>query len=440
MSTSRPIDPASRPMPARLPGIQRPSWIPAVPDRPWLPPSWGDLLLAAFLSVVTLASVVVEYELRGTGSLPVALVIGLAPAVAVGLRRRYPLAVLAIALAALLAAVPTGVRGSGSIVALIALYTIGTLRPWQAAAFAWVTTSVVGFVSDALGPRGSQVISPVVELGAALVLEFSLYGLATAIGLYMGTRRAYFDGLVERAERLERERELVARQAVADERVRIARELHDVVAHHVSVMVIQAGAAEAVLPPGSTEAATALDAVRNTGREALGEMRRMLDLLRADEPPPSEPETTIATTVGGPESGVRTPQPGLRDLPALASRMRDAGLDVELALEDVPWSLPATIDLSAFRIVQEALTNALRHAGPGVHVRVRGRCTPEEVEIEVADDGRGRPAPPASPGGGHGLVGMRERVAVFGGRFSAGPGAGGGYRVTFTLPIGGAPR
>jgi signal transduction histidine kinase len=269
-----------------------------------------------------------------------------------------------------------------------------------------------------------------------------LVAVTAVLGRYMARSRAFVRGLVVRTEELERDRELLAREAVAMERARIARELHDVVAHHVSVMVIQAGAAQATLPPGADTTAQSLEAVRQTGREAMAEMRRLLGLLRSDGPLENAP------VQGGANSGqagatadvsadpARSPQPGLADLESLADRTREAGLIVDLEVLH-PARVPAGVDLSAYRIVQEALTNTLRHAGVGARVHVCVDHQPDELIVEIVDDGRGRrPAiERARNEVGHGLLGMRERVALFGGSLSAGPRPEGGFRVAARFPL-----
>jgi signal transduction histidine kinase len=225
--------------------------------------------------------------------------------------------------------------------------------------------------------------------------------------------------LRERAERLEREHDAEARAAVAEERTRIAREMHDVVAHSLSVMVVQAEAAEEMIGIDPERARKPLSAVQDTGRTALTELRRMLGALREVD--------------AGPDLA---PQPGLAALESLAQQVREAGLPVTLRVEGEPRALSATTDLQAYRIVQEGLTNALRHAGPA-RAEVLVRYGPEEVVLEVTDDGRGHD--PDANGGGHGLVGMRERVAVCGGELTAGRRPEGGFGVTARLPIAGAP-
>jgi signal transduction histidine kinase len=217
-----------------------------------------------------------------------------------------------------------------------------------------------------------------------------------------------------RAQIAERERDLVAREAVVEERARIARELHDVIAHHVSMIVLQAGAERRVIDEDNASTREVLETVEQTGRNALTEMRRLLGMLRSDANEPL------------------TPQPGLADVPTLVTQLREAGLPVELEVEGERRELPVGIELSAYRIVQEALTNALKHAG---HARawVKIRYGSDSLELEIADDGAGAASP--APTGGHGLVGMRERVALYGGRLDAGRRPSGGFAVRVLLPI-----
>ena len=209
---------------------------------------------------------------------------------------------------------------------------------------------------------------------------------------------------------------------MAQERARIARELHDVVAHHVSVMVVQAAGARRVIEKDPALARDALEAVEQAGRTALDEMRRMLEVLRADE------------------AGVG-PQPGLADLDRLVAQVRETGLPVELTFEGMDRPLPAGMDLAAYRIVQEALTNAVKHAGKAT-ARVTVRHESEALDIEVTDDGRGAAAPllAGAVEGGHGLIGMRERVALYSGELETGPVFPGGYRVHARFPLEPPPR
>jgi signal transduction histidine kinase len=213
---------------------------------------------------------------------------------------------------------------------------------------------------------------------------------------------------------LNEQRELQARAAVVVERGRIARELHDVVAHNVSMMVVQAGAAASVLRGEQPSVQNALDVIAATGRETVDDMRTLLGVLRSADDPAS-----------------LKPQPGLGDLEQLAHGVREAGLPVTVCIEGVRRPLPPALELSAFRIVQEALTNALKHAGPA-HALVTVRYTGGGVELEIADSGCG---PSASPGNGHGLVGMRERVTMFGGELQTGPSGLGGFEIRARLPV-----
>jgi signal transduction histidine kinase len=217
-----------------------------------------------------------------------------------------------------------------------------------------------------------------------------------------------------RAERTEEE----AKRAVAEERSRITRELHDVLAHSVSVMTVQASAVRRQLAPEQERERQALLTVEETGRQALAEMRRLVGIMRDEEELPA-----------------LAPQPGLGTLPALVEQVRQLGLPVELSVEGEPVKLPAGVDLSAYRIVQEALTNALKHAGPA-HAWVSVRYAGDDVEIEVENDGR---SDGEVDGAGHGLVGMRERVALCGGELQCGPRTGGGFRISARLPVAGSP-
>jgi signal transduction histidine kinase len=226
--------------------------------------------------------------------------------------------------------------------------------------------------------------------------------------------------LALRSERLEIERESQAATAVTEERRRIARELHDVVAHSVSVMVVQSGAARRVLDDEPDRAVVALTEVERSGRQALSELRRLLGLMRDGEE----------------SAAVREPQPTLAGLDDLIGRARDAGLSVELRQEGEPFPLPMGCDLAAYRVVQESLTNALQHAGDGARAKVLLRWSDDQLELDISDTGQGLTAAVPDHDGplGQGLVGMRERVALCGGNLQAGPRPGGGFRVHATIP------
>ena len=249
-------------------------------------------------------------------------------------------------------------------------------------------------------------------LGALMSLVWAL-----AVGLRERSQRA--SALEVHAERVDREREQQARAAVAEERARIARELHDVVAHSVSVIAVQTGSIRHRLRKARPAEAQELAAIEQTARQALAEMRRMLGLLRADE-----------------EGLSLAPQPGMDEVERLVERVREAGVDVELMLEGDRRSLSPGVDLAAYRIVQEALTNVIKHAGPA-HARVAVRFGERELELVVSDDGRGPSAEPPDAGG-NGLVGMRERAALYGGSLEARPGEDGGFVVNARLPVGAA--
>jgi signal transduction histidine kinase len=276
--------------------------------------------------------------------------------------------------------------------------------------------------------RRSGLIGLAFVIGVAALVELSdgggaggqfawdaiTFSVAWIIGFAVGEKYREVDLAKERAERAEREREERARLAVADERARIARELHDVVGHSVSVMTVQASAVRRRLDTDQDQVREALEVVERTGREALAEMRRMVGVLRHPE-----------------ESPALAPQPSLEQLERLVEHTRDAGLPVELRIEGEPVPLPAGIDLTAYRLVQEGLTNAVKHAG-AKRAEVLVRYADGRVELTVSDDGGGEGG---GEGSGHGLVGMRERVSVYGGDLEAGPRPEGGFRLRATLPV-----
>jgi signal transduction histidine kinase len=253
------------------------------------------------------------------------------------------------------------------------------------------------------------------HLDSAL-LPLALTAAAWMVGDYLRTRRAYLSELEAKAARLERERDEEARRAVAQEQARIARELHDVISHNVSVMVVQAAAGADVFDAQPARARTALGSIEATGREALSELRRLLGVIKTDDADES-----------------RAPQPGLEGLEALLEHIRSAGLAVELTVEGRRAPLPPGLDLAAYRIVQEALTNTLKHAGAS-RAGVTVRYGASELAVDVLDDGRGRAAN-GTASGGHGLVGMRERVALYGGHVRAGPRSEGGFLVSARFPL-----
>ncbi|MEW9520739.1 sensor histidine kinase [Streptomyces tubercidicus] len=258
----------------------------------------------------------------------------------------------------------------------------------------------------------------------ATVLLTVPFVLAWVLGDSLRTRRAYWAQLEERAARLEKERETQSRIAVAAERARIARELHDVVAHNVSVMVVQADGAAYVLDTAPEQTRQALATISGTGRQALAEMRRLLGVLRTGEQP---------------ESGDYVPQPGVEQLADLIDQVRSAGLPVDFRREGEPREVPSSVELTVYRIVQEALTNSRKHGGPNVGATVRLTYRDDALDLLVEDDGRGAQREFYEEGGadglGHGLIGMRERVGMVGGTLAAGPRPGGGFRISAVLPL-----
>ncbi|MFE9955437.1 sensor histidine kinase [Micromonospora sp. NPDC005299] len=259
------------------------------------------------------------------------------------------------------------------------------------------------------------------------------YGLVTGavwlVGLNVRTRRLYVVSLEERATTLEREREAEARAAVAEERTRIARELHDVVAHSMAVMIVQADGIRFTIDRDPATAREAAKVVADTGRQALEEMRRLVGVLRE----PSRPEP--AEPGGALDAEPAHRRPALVELPDLLDRFRVAGLRITDTATGTAVALPPGLELTVYRVVQESLTNALKHAGVGAAVELRLDWSADSVVVRAVDDGRGRPVVRPAPSGGHGLVGMRERVGVYDGSLAAGPTLGGGWRVEARLPL-----
>ncbi|OKK18515.1 histidine kinase [Streptomyces sp. CB00455] len=248
--------------------------------------------------------------------------------------------------------------------------------------------------------------------------------LAWVLGDSLRTRRAYYAQLIERNQRLEKEREAQSKVAVAAERARIARELHDVVAHNVSVMVVQADGAAYVMDVAPEQAKEALQTISGTGRQALAEMRRLLGVLRTGEPQESEDYV---------------PQPDVEQIEVLVEQVRAAGLAVDFEVEGAPRRLPSGVELTAYRIVQEALTNTRKHGGPDATASVRLVYFDDGLGLLVEDDGRGAAHELYEDGGadgaGHGLIGMRERIGMVGGTLDTGPRPGGGFRISALLPL-----
>lgn len=333
-------------------------------------------------------------------------VVGLVLTLSLAWRRRAPLAVLAVAIAASVMAYFLPVLDAATTPAIafvVAVYSVGAYTSGLHASI-----GVAGVVALIAASAAEQF-----SLGDVLFIAMILGG-AWLAGRAMRYRRGREHALERLTVDLEREREEKARTAVAEERIRIARELHDVVAHAISVIVVQARGGRRSLATDPAETGEALATIEATGSQALAEMRRLLGMLRRDD-----------------EEIALAPQPSLRYLDALAAQVREAGLPVAVSIEGEPVELPPGVDLSAYRIVQEALTNALKHAGPAT-ARVIIRYRKNDLELEVADTGRG--GTPAMEKG-HGLVGMRERVSVYGGKIEVGSRDGGGFTLRACLPL-----
>jgi signal transduction histidine kinase len=327
-------------------------------------------------------------------------------------RRRQPVAVFGLLSAVALVQWALGVRFVADVALLVALYTVAsTCERAEAITAAAVVEVGVVLASVRFAPAGDGVLGSIVFLT----------GLATA-ALFLGTtlqaRRAYLASLEDRAHRLERERDQQTQLAATAERTRIAREMHDVVAHSLSVVITLADAAVAARASEPVEADRAMHQVASTGRQALAEMRRILGVLRDGAP------------------AELSPQPTLARLDALLEDVRGAGVPVELTVSGVPQALPVTAEASVYRIVQESLTNVLKHARRPSQVDVSLAWSDDQLVVEVSDDGRAASARAVAASGGHGLQGMRERVALFGGELDAGPQSPHGWVVRARLQTG----
>jgi signal transduction histidine kinase len=347
---------------------------------------------------------------RGTVALGYALV--LLYTLPIAARRRFPLAVLATSVASGLAFAALGLPPFflGPAI-LVPVYTVAAYCG-RRASVAGLAAVEVTMAAVQLTPTGGEMATWV---GNALVVA-----AAWLLGHFVGDRRVYAAQLEARTAELEQAREELARRAVAEERLRIARELHDVVAHSMSVIAVQSGVGVHVADTQPEEARKALVAVEATSRTALEELRRLLGVLRRD----GEPQGSLV------------PAPGLAGLDTLLAQVAEAGLAVKLRVEGTRPQVPPGVDLSAYRIVQEALTNVVKHAGLA-QAQVVVRYGDQEITLEVTDDGRGAAALAGDgrAGTGHGLIGMRERVALFGGDLQVGPRPGGGFRVAARLPF-----
>ncbi|MUN41150.1 sensor histidine kinase [Actinomadura litoris] len=364
-----------------------------------------DVLIAAAVAVPVFVPFASAPEVT-----PLGVVLNLGTVVPLVWRRRAPFAVAVVvacfAMGVSLHAQPGQNLQYGGLVAIYTLADLGRHR-WQRWGFIGALVATI--------PPGALLVKD--NDAAEFMFTLLLPVTAFLLGTLARTARERSDALVERSAQLEREREAEAARAAAEERSRIARDMHDVLAHAVSIMVVQAEAGPVVVRSDPDQAERVFDAIADAGRDAMAQLRRMLGVLKEEQ-----------------DHGVRAPQPTIGELPGLVEHVDRTQVHVRLAVEGGSRAVPAEVDLAAYRIVQEALTNTVKHADAR-EAEVRLRWTEHELEITVTDDGQGDAG--ADPGwrrGGSGLIGIRERVAACGGTVEAGPLPGGGFRVSARLP------
>ncbi|MFI8437178.1 sensor histidine kinase [Streptomyces sp. NPDC079020] len=385
-------------------------------------PTGVDCFWAVFLLGVSGVSIVVDdFGPVRERVLLVPVAIGLCLVVA--LRRRMPEKMLLLAiLVGVLQLIFDIPPNFANFAMLVITFTVATVGERWASRLALVCSLIAAGLAQLRWPEGAS--DTWVQSAFVAIIMTVPFVLAWVLGDSMRTRRAYFSQLEERAARLEREREAQSKVAVAAERARIARELHDVVAHNVSVMVVQADGAAYVMDAAPDQARQALETISSTGRQALAEMRRLLGVLRTGDTR---------------ESGEYVPQPDVEQIEDLIEQVRQTGLVVDFKIEGTPRPLPSGVELTAYRIVQEALTNTRKHGGPDAGASVRLVYFDDGLGLLVEDDGRGAAHELYEDGGadgaGHGMIGMRERVGMVGGTLDAGPRPGGGFRISALLPL-----
>jgi signal transduction histidine kinase len=377
-------------------------------------PVFGDSLIAAHLLLFDLflyvAQAVTPEGPPVAAPWYVAVPLTLGVVVPVGFRRKYP---VAAAYATLLFGLPHSILELGVASLFTACISVYTL-----VAYVGRRQALLFLLANAV-TTGIQVpLQYSAVLMVTLIVVALMLALCWVLGEFVGARRAYHTAVEQRLALLEVERDHQARMAVAAERARIARELHDVVAHAVSVIVVQADGAAYAVHTQPELAERAVRTISATGREALTELRRLLGVLRSED-----------------AEGDLTPQPGAQSLKELAERVRAVGLPVRLEITGAVDDLPAGVGLGVYRIVQEALTNSLKHAGPGTRAVVRVERTGDQVRLDISDDGHQAVRPLVGVSGGNGLIGMRERALVFGGSLDAGPRPEGGWQVRASLPL-----
>jgi signal transduction histidine kinase len=367
-----------------------------------------DALLATTFLVVVLVTHLARTDLDYHDANPLSVLLTIGVAVPYYFRRQAPLAVLLISWVCLVALALGDYRtGVAPGVVLVGLYTV--------AAWCDARDRAIGAGAIVIGLTVLAVVGIPGSSGWNTASYFVAFAAAYLLGSTMRNRRLYGEQLEARASALERERDEETRRALAEERLRIAQELHDVVAHSMGVIAVQAGVGAHVIDSEPGEAKKALEAISQTSRSTLVEIRRMLGVLREDQ------------------GASYVPAPGLADLDRLLRDVASAGVHSVVRVEGATAQLPPGVDFTAYRIVQEALTNVLKHAGPATATVIIGYES-TALRLEILDDGTGVNG--QATRGGHGLVGMRERVGVYGGSFEAGPRAGGGFRVAVRLPYG----
>ena len=369
-----------------------------------------DRIVAAGLVVLGQIELWIGHAVPGPKALTVPLIVVITGSVA--FRRRWPLGVGVVVMVS--NDVLGAVGGYGTSLAhgaawMCSLYAIAVWTDTPRF-LAGLAVLAIGNVLAYAAPGGATTVSD-----AGIFTWLPALAMVLVRGAVRG-RQLRADALAARAELLEREHELRAHEAVAEERARIARELHDLVAHNVSVMVVQAGAERHALGPEQGSTRDTLASIEQAGRQALVEARRLLGMLRSKD-----------------DGGELEPQPSVEHIDVLVEQIERAGLPVSLDVEGERTPLPAGVDLCAYRIVQEGLTNALKHAGPA-HAEVVLRYAPRALDVEIRDDGRGD-SQANGDRAGHGLIGMRERVALYGGSLQTGPRAGGGFEIRAHLPL-----
>ncbi|MGW3290989.1 sensor histidine kinase [Streptomyces sp. NPDC001002] len=385
-------------------------------------PTGVDTFWAVILFGVSVASATARTEDSGTDAQVLIVPIAFLLSLVIALRRRMPEKMLLLTLVVGVVQLVVDVAVTPADFAmLVIVYTVAATGARWASRLALVASLGAATVAHLRWPN--QDTSVLNNVGV-VVFQTVPFALAWVLGDSIRTRRAYFEQLEERNARLEKEREAQAKVAVAAERARIARELHDVVAHNVSVMVVQADGAAYVLDSAPDQAKKALETISSTGRQALAEMRRLLGVLRTGEHK---------------EAGEYVPQPDVEQIDDLIAQCRTSGLPVDFKVEGTPRPLPSGVELTAYRIVQEALTNTRKHGGPNTGASVRLVYFDDGLGLLVEDDGKGAPHELYEEGGidgqGHGLIGMRERVGMVGGTLDAGPRPGGGFRISALLPL-----